>query len=113
MADELTVLEINKELLPYQCDIVLGGELFTLHFGYNATAEMFMVDLYKDGSLVCAGEPIVYGVPLWADVYREKTFPNVAIIPLDPSDESNAVTYDNLGETVLLIVTSREVEDDG
>lgn len=113
MESELTVLEINKELLPYQCDIVLGGELFTMHFGYNATAEMFTVDLYKDGSLVSAGEPIVYGVPLWADVYRKEDFPSVAIIPLDLSGESSAVTYDNLCETVQLIVTSWAVESDG
>lgn len=113
MADELTVLEISKELLPYQCDIVLGGELFTLHFSYNATSELFLVDLYKDGELVCAGEPIMYGIPLWCDVYQPDVFPSVSIIPLDLSGESNTVTYDNLGETVQLIVDSLAVEDDG
>lgn len=113
MNNKLTVLEVSKELLPYQCDIVLGGELFTLHFAYNATAMLFTVDLYKDGKLVCAGEPIMYGVPLWSDVFRSKDFPHVAIIPLDPSEEHNTVTYDNLSDTVLLIVTSLEVEDVG
>lgn len=112
MEAELTVLEITKSLLPYQCDILLGFDLFTLHFGYNATAELFTVDLYKEGELVCAGEPIIYGVQLWNDVWQADRYPNVSIIPLDPSDESNAVTYDNLGETVLLIVTGREVEAD-
>jgi len=111
MNDELITLEINKDLLPYYCDIVLGGELFTLHFAYNAAAELFTTDLYKGGELICAGEPIVYGVPLWADVYRPGTFPNVAIIPLDPSGEANAVTWDNLCETVLLVVTDWEVEE--
>ena len=113
MDDELIVLEINKDLLPYQCEMVLGDELFTLHFSYNATAELFTVDLYKDGELVCAGEPIVYGRPFWGDVYQVDRFPSVTIIPLDPGDESNTVTYDNLGETVLLIVTSWEVEENG
>ena len=110
MANEITVLEINKELLPYECNIVLGDELFNLHFNYNASAMHFTVDLYnKTGELLCAGEPIIYGVPLWADVWT-RGFPDVAIIPLDPSGESNAVTYDNLCETVLLIITGREVE---
>lgn len=110
MTDEITVLEVNKELLPYECNIVLGGELFNLHFGYNATAMLFTVDLYsKTGELLCAGEPIIYGIPLWNDVWNTG-FPNVAIIPLDPSGESNAVTYDNLSDTVLLIITDREVE---
>ena len=112
MGEELTILEIEKELLPYQCDIVLGGALFTLHFSYNAMAELFTVDLYKGGELVCAGEPIVYGVPLWCDVYRQEDFPSVAIIPLDLSGESHTVTYDNLGETVQMIVTSWAVEED-
>ena len=113
MSAELSILEINKPLLPYECKILLGGGLFALHFNYNATAELFTVDLYKDDVLICAGEPIVYGVPLWSDVYRSETFPPVVIIPLDPSGESDAVTFDNLGDTVLLIVFDREELADG
>lgn len=113
MNDELAFLEINKALLPYQCDVVLGNEPFTLHFSYNATAQLFTVDLYRDGVLICAGEPIIYGMPLWSAVYRPGLFPAVTIIPIDPSGESNAVTFDNLGDTVLLIVTGWEVESDG
>lgn len=112
MDEELTFLEINKSLLPYQCEIVLGDALFGLHFSYNATAELFTVDLYKNGELVCAGEPIVYGVPLWSAVCRKGDFPDVTIIPIDPSGESNAVTWDNLCETVLLLVTGWEDEND-
>lgn len=104
MADTPEVLEIHKDLLPYECDILLAGELFTLQFNHNATADLFTVDLYREGELICAGEPIVYGVPLWQDVHKAATFPAPDIIPIDPSGESNAVTYDNLGTTVLLIV---------
>ena len=98
------VLEIKKDLLPYECSILLADDLFVLKFNYNATADLFTVDLYKDGALVCAGEPIIYGVPLWQDVYKAGLFPALDIIPRDLSGESNAVTFDNLGETVLLIV---------
>lgn len=108
----LDVIEINKGILPYECSIVLGEELFSLHFGYNATAELFTVDLYKDGELLCAGEPIVYGIPLWADLPKESGFPSVAIVPFDPSEESDTVTYDNLCETVLLIVAEKEAKVD-
>lgn len=106
------ILEIEKELLPYSCEILLADELFELHFNYNATADLFTVDLYKDGELICAGEPIVYGVPLWGDVYRAGDFPALDITPLDPSGESNTVTYDNLGETVLLIIDDSEEESE-
>lgn len=111
MADTPDVLEINKELLSYECSILLAGELFGLQFNYNATADIFTVDLYKDGELICAGEPIIYGLPLWADVYKSDTFPAVDIVPLDPSGESNTVTFDNLGETVLLIIDNGEDGD--
>lgn len=104
------VLEIKKDLLPYMCSIQLAGEVFGLRISYNATASLFTVDLYRDGELICAGEPIVYGIPLWQDVYKAGVFPAVTIIPLDPSGESNAVTYDNLGRTVLLIVDNGETK---
>lgn len=104
MATTQETITINKALLPYQCDMLLAGELFNLHFNFNATAELFTVDLYKDGVLICAGEPIIYGIPLWHDVYKSATFPAVDIIPLDPSGESDSVTYDNLSTTVLLVV---------
>lgn len=104
MADTPDVLEIRKDILPYECTILLAGEQFGLKFNYNATADLFTVDLYRDGELICAGEPIMYGVPLWQDVYRSETFPAVDIIPRDPSGERNAVTFDNICDTVLLIV---------
>ena len=110
------VLNIHKDLLPYECSILLAGELFGLQFNYNATADLFTVDLYRDGELICAGEPIVYGIPLWQDVYKAGIFPAVDIIPTDPSGESNAVTYDNLGSTVLLIVDNggdERADEDG
>lgn len=109
--DTPDVLEIHKELLPYECSILLAGELFGLQVNYNASADLFTVDLYRDGELICAGEPIVYGVPLWQDVYRAGVFPAVDIIPIDPSGQSNTVTYDNLSETVLLIIDNGGEDD--
>ena len=113
MASVPGLLEVNKSMLPYTTDIVLAGELFTLGFNYNATAGLFTVDLYKNGMLVCAGEPIVYGVPLWQDVYKANFFPAIDIVPIDLSGESNAVTFDNLCNTVLLAVGNSEVGADG
>lgn len=104
----MEVLEIKKDLLPYECAMQLAGEMFTLRFDYNAMAELFTVDLYKDGELLCAGEPIVYGIPLWQDVYRADTFPAISIVPMDPSGEYDQVTYDNLSSTVLLVIDNGE-----
>lgn len=97
-------LVINKSLLPYECSIQLAGEIFGLQFNYNATADLFTVDLYKGGELICAGEPIIYGIPLWHDVYKAAAFPALDIIPIALSGEHNTVTRDNLSNTVLLLV---------
>ena len=111
MADTPDVLEIKKELLPYKCAILLAGEQFDLKFNYNATADLLTVDMYRDGELICAGEPIIYGVPLWQDVYKSETFPALTITPKDPSGERNVVTLDNLCDTVLLIVDNGIVKE--
>lgn len=100
----MDTIAINKQALPYTCSMLLGGEWFELQFNYNATADLFTVRLSKAGELICAGEPVVYGQRLFAQVYEAGRFPACDIVPLDPSGESNAVTYDNFGDTVLLVV---------
>lgn len=107
------VIEVLKDLIPYRFKILLGSELFELQLNYNATVDLYTVDLYKDGSLVCAGEPVVYGVTLWKDVYKAGRFPAVDILPIDPSGESDRVTFDNLGETVLLTIDNSGGAADG
>lgn len=111
MADTPDILEIKKDLIPYECTILLAGEQFGLKVNHNATADLFTVDLYRDGELICAGEPIVYGIPLWHDVRNAESFPALDIIPIDPSGEMNTVTFDNLGSTVLLIVDNGGDDD--
>ena len=104
------ILEINKDLVPYEFDIALANETFRIGVEYNETASFFTLSLSKrnegtgEYDEVCAGEPIVYGVPLWNDVYRSGKFPAPIIIPYDESGASNAVTFDNLNDTVFLIV---------
>lgn len=98
------VIEIEKSLVPYKFNILLAGEVFELHIMRNAIADLFTIDLYKDDELICAGEPIIYGSPLWSSVYKAGLFPAVTIIPKDPSGEANKVTYDNLCDTVLLMI---------
>jgi hypothetical protein len=54
--------------------------------------------------MICEGEPIIYGRPLFRDIYQAGVFPCLDIIPLDESGEQKTVTFDNFGETVFLIV---------
>lgn len=96
-------IEIKKELIPYNFDILLMGETFNLRFDYNSTGRFFTVCLSKNGKILCAGEPLIYGRPLWGSVWR-KGYPQIDIVPYDDSGSKNKVTWSNLNETVFLVI---------
>ena len=97
-------IEINKEDLPCGFDIVLGAEEFNLFFQYNTAEDMFTCTLSKGEEVLVYGEPLVYGIPLFKDVYNADTFPCLDIVPYDESNEEDTVTYSNFGEKVLLTI---------
>lgn len=101
-------IAINKELVPYTFNILLGGELFGIGIDYNETYGFFTVSLSKDGETVCDGEKIVYGKPLFKEIFVSEKFPSIDIIPYDISGEADSVTFDNLSETVQLIIDDQE-----
>lgn len=94
---------INKEIIPYTFDILLADELFNLRVDYNTSADLFTITLSKDGEIVCV-EPLIYGVPLFKDLFQPDKYPSLNITPFDESGQSQKITFDNLSETVLLIV---------
>lgn len=104
------IIEINKEQIPYEFDIVLADETFLIGVNYNEIADLFTLSLSKlneetgEYETICTGEPIIYGQPLWKDVYISDKYPAVDIVPLDESGESTSVTYDNLNNTVFLTI---------
>ena len=97
-------IEIKKSLIPYNFNILLAGEVFNIRVDYNKAADLFVLRLEKNGETICAGEPVIYGVPLWQDVFVSGKYPVLVIVPLDEAQNMNAVTYDNLNETVFLII---------
>ena len=102
-------IEINKDLVPYSFNILLSDEWFELYVDYNKTADMFTVSLYKDDALIST-EPLVFGVPMFQDVYQPGKYPAITLVPYGESE--NAVTFENLGETVFLTVDD-EGDSDG
>lgn len=100
-------IEINKSLIPYTFDIVLGAEEFTLRVDYNHTGGFFTIELSKGGKTLCSGEPIIYGRRLFSDIWTPD-FPAIDIVPIDPSKQYNEVTYDNLCEGVILAIDNKE-----
>lgn len=95
-------INVKKELIPYGFHIALGKEKFNLRFDYNRALDLFTVSLYRDGTALCLNEPLIYGVPLFADIYRSGAFPMVSIVPIDESGNEETVTWENFGKTVFL-----------
>ena len=106
---------ITKDLIPYSFNILLADELFNLTISYNENHNFFTVALEKDGEVICNGEPIVYGVPLFRDIYEAGKYPAIDIIPIDESGEQNTVTFENFNEVVFLTIDNfdKEGEENG
>lgn len=105
MAKETII--INKSLIPYTFNIVLGSEEYTFRVDYNNVGGFFTIELSKGDEVLCSGDPIVYGRKLFSEVWKEG-FPSIDIVPFDPSHSYNAVTYENLCDGVLLVVDNEE-----
>ena len=103
---------ITKEFIPYSFKILLADELFTLTIHYNDKRDFFTVGLEKDGETICQAEPIVYGYPLFRDVYEAGKYPCIDIIPIDESGERNTVTFENLNATVFLTVDNYSEDEE-
>lgn len=95
---------ITKSQIPYKFEILLASDFFTFEIHYNTKADLFTIKLYKDGKMMCAGEPIIYGMPLFNDFYTVGKIPCLTIIPIDESENRDIVTWDNFGETVFLCI---------
>lgn len=103
------VINITKSLIPYHFSIALPTDIYTLSIRYNKTANLFTVGLYRDNTLICV-EPIIYGTPLFEQLYQPGIYPSIKIVPFDYSRENTAITWDNLNETVFLYVDNASGE---
>lgn len=104
-------IEINKELVPYQFNILLADEWFELYINYNKTADLFTVTLYKNDELICT-EPVILGVPLFQDIYQPG-FPAISIVPYDSSGDAKVATFDEMGKRVFLSIDDEGGGTDG
>ncbi|MCT6926172.1 hypothetical protein [Metasolibacillus sp.] len=96
-------IEIEKELIPYSFEIELGVELFEIGIEYNAIGDFFTLSLSKDGEVLVSNEKITYGEPLFSEIYDAR-YPAPLILPLDESNKETRVGWDNLNDTVFLVV---------
>lgn len=102
-------IRINKTLIPYSFSIQLMDKLYEIHVNYNSKGDMFTVDLYQDDKCICLGEPLIYGLRLFDDIYESGKYPMMSIIPTDINGDATAVTFDNLDKTVFLYIDDGEL----
>lgn len=101
---------VEKSMIPYSFDILLGSEWFNLEFHYNKTADLFTVTLSKDEEVLVYDEPVMYGVTMFSDLYQSGIYPMLDIVPWDESKQETAVTWDNFNETVFLTIKGDDNE---
>lgn len=96
-------IEIDKDLIPYRFDITLKEETYTFDVNYNYLKDYFTIDLFKNGEIIVLGEKLIYGKPLFLSAqYRD--IPKVEIIPLDLSNQTERITFENLNNEVFLYI---------
>ncbi len=101
-------MDIQKELIPTRATVPIEMQVFDFEFNYNAEGDFFTVSLYQDGRLICAGEPLIYGRPLFKDGYRPGNYPLVPLVPLDEAGEETHVGWQALGNRVFLTLDTTE-----
>lgn len=104
------IIEIEKDLIPYNFNILLEKEEFNLYIMYNSVTDSFTATLSKDGEVLVDNEPIVYGIPLFKDVYNEG-FPCVDIVPIDESGQTDIVNWETFGKNVFLTIDNMGEEE--
>lgn len=104
-------VEIKKELVPYQFNILLAGEWFGLYVDYNKTADMFTLTLYQGDELIST-EPLILEVPLFKDVYQPKKFPAITLVPYNSTGTEDRLGYSNLGLSVFLTIDNEGDADE-
>lgn len=104
-------IEIDKSLLPYSFDILLASEWYNLEFKYNESFDLFTVTLSKNDEVLVYDEPLIFGMPLFGDLYTSGDFPILTIEPYDESGQETDITYENFGETVFLTINNFEDDE--
>ena len=102
-------IEINKDLVPYQFNILLADQWFELYINYNKSADLFTATVYKEDELICT-EPLILDVPLFCDIYQPIKFPAITITPYGPTERR--ITSNNIGNTVFLTIDNEGDTDE-
>lgn len=95
-------IPFEKDDLPVEFEIELGGTDYVLGLNYNESQDIFTVDLWDiEQNPLVLGEKLVLNERLWQDVINED-LPATDLVPMDESGAATEITYDNFMDTVFL-----------
>lgn len=101
------IIEVEKERIPYIMTIELENNTYDMGFNYNMESDTFTATLSYQDEVLIYNDPIILDRPLFIDV-SHLNVPQVYIIPMDISGQSNRVGYDELGTKVFLYLVEKE-----
>lgn len=96
-------INIDKNQIPYEFEIVLADVTFQFELNYNSVGDFFTVSLKKDHVKIIDNYKVVYDVELFENL-KHLGVPRVIIKPFDTTGNSNNISYENLNEDVFLYV---------
>ena len=104
-------MDIDAAKVPYTVTVKLDDRSYRFTVRYNYAGGFFTVDLATlQGELLCGGDPVRYGRPLFG-VVEDERFPLPVIIPQCLTGEGiDTVTPENFGGAVKLYLHERRVE---
>lgn len=99
-------IPIDKNDLPDKFEIMLGTVSYVFEITYNESHNRFVVDLYDiELQPIVVGESLILNERLFADIIDDR-LPSIDLVPMDESNVSTEVTFENFGEQVFLYIDS-------
>ena len=103
-------INIEKDKIPYNFDLVVDGITYTFTINYNTTYNYFTFDLHIKDRPIVFGQKLVYMQPTFSSVmYRD--VPPIGVVPYDISGQATRCGHDELNEEVMLWIDDAEDEE--
>lgn len=108
------IIPLDKAKVPYQFDIALDKQLFTLELHYNLQFDFFTMDLIKGTTTLVSQEKLILKQFPFRECYEDKdhnlnpNFPQGLFYVGTTDSTIKRVNYANLGDTVQLYYIERD-----
>lgn len=105
---DIEYIDIDTSKVPHTFTIKLIDRTYKFTIKHNEAGDFYTVDLEaSDGEVLCYGDPVRYGRPLFESISDER-FPLPIIVPYClTGDRVAEVTKDNMGKEVKLYLYTR------